>query len=191
MTVLANRTNARKAAERKRKVLTADGLEWVREIASGRGIKDTVAKANKMGFKTEKGEPLTYRVVQRYMSTVVKSMLPVEDARNTFAEFVSEHLKPKKGVKVMAQSIHSAYGLWCRDNRLVPVSSRKCGDWLRANEFTYTTHCGTSWYDDLSILDYPSVNQESNAGEWKRLYDNGIRGPHLKYNQRGKVSQRS
>ena len=180
VTVLANRANGRKAADRKRKVLSPETIEFIRrEVAQGRGIKDTVEKANRAGHRTEKGDKLSYRVVGRYLNKVVTKLIPIPES-NTFAEFCSQHLKPKTGSKVQAGAIHSSYKLWCRKHRIEPISARKCGDWMRGKGMGHDTRCGYVWYADLEIVGgYPSVFDAK--GEWATKFDNGVRGEKLTY----------
>ena len=84
-TVLANRTNARKQAERRKKILDPQTLDFIRrEIAGGRGIRETVERANQEGHRTQNGEPISYRVVQR---------LPVKIGRPTSSCGIAQHLR--------------------------------------------------------------------------------------------------
>jgi hypothetical protein len=187
VTVLANRTNGRKGADRIRKVLTPEALDFVRrEVGAGRGLRDTVLKANQLGLKTERGERISLRAVSRYMNTIVQKLVPLEDVKHSFAEFVSEHIKAKKGSKIQAAAIHSAYQLWCRTKKVVPISARKCGDWMRANRMVASSRAGYCWYSDVEILGYPNVLDAT--GKWATQYDNGVRGETMSYlgRKRGK-----
>jgi hypothetical protein len=152
-----------------------------REIAGGRAIRETAQLANKEGHRTTKGEPISYRVVQRYLSKVVDKLMPVE-APNSFAEFIAKHIRPKKRSKVQAGAIHSGYKLWCRKRGIEPISPRKSGDWLRANKMTAEIRSGYVWYDGIEILNYPSVLDAK--GEWATTFDNGIRSEKVPYQAR-------
>jgi putative resolvase len=181
VTVLANRTNGRKGADTVRKTLTPDGLDFVRhEIASGRGLKEVVARANERGLRTEKGQQISVRTVRRYMNNeVVRKLVPLENVTHSFAEFIEKHVKARKGCKVQAAAIHSAYQLWCRSNKVVPLSARKCGDWMRAAKMRAEVRSGYTWYSEVEIVGYPSVIDA--VGTWATEFDNGIRGETTTY----------
>jgi len=182
VTVLANRTNGRKGADRQRRVLSPEALEFIRrEVANGRGIRETVLAAKNAGLKTERGETISYGVARRYLNRAVATMLPVENTRNTFGEFVGKHLRPKKGSKVQAAAIHSAYKVWCRSEGIVPISTRKCSHWMREKGMGHSLN-NYLWYDDIEILGYPSVFYR--GGLWAREHDNGIRGEKASYNSK-------
>lgn len=156
VTVIANRSSARKGAERRTKHLDPNTLNFIRcELASGRSIQAAILKANAAGYRTIKGEPISYRVALRHVNKVVDKLLPVQ-ATNTFAEFTSQHLKSKKGSKVQAGAIHAGYKQWCHQHRLEPLTSHKCGEWLKAHQVASAKQ-GVRWYLDVELLGYPSV----------------------------------
>jgi len=187
--VICNRMSSRKQAERKREVLPPECLDFVRvELAKGRSIRDVCARATEAGFKTEKGQPPSYRVIRRYLQRIVKKLPAVEGIAHTFSEFVSAHLKKKKGSRVQISAVHSAFAGYCMKKGIVPTSARMSGDWLKANGYTTAVSCGYSWLENVEILGYSSVLD--GKGVWMKEHDNGIRTPAYKYGGRKTKHQR-
>lgn len=178
--VLSVRSQSRKAAERKRKVLTPEALEAIRTYqAQGLAIKHSVDKANANGFTTEKGEPISYRVVQRYLSRITPKMVPIEVV-NTAEMFWKAHIHYKKGNKVQAGALQVAFVDWCRKNKLQAMSPNKFGAWIRANaKVTTETKCGYVWMSGIELKGYASVVDAK--GEYAAKYSNGITPLELTY----------
>lgn len=177
-TVIVNRNSSRRQAERRREVLSPEGLDFIRkQLASGRSVEQTCKMANDAGFRTVKGAPIGLKVIYRYLSREVQKLVPLEGVENSFATFVSECLKKKRGEghKVQSSALHMAYNHWARKKGVVPLSSKKCGRFLRDAGYTYCLVRGFTFYDDVELVGGYSNVVEVDDGPRIRALWNGIK----------------
>lgn len=166
--VISCRTIARRVAERRRKKLSPETVQFLKErISEGWGLKDVTRLLNQSGFKTEDGKKISYRVVHNYSKTL--KLLPTERhpktgkrtnvgaEGHTFAEFVSEHLVKRKGSRCQSAAIYEGYLAWSRKKGINPLVRRKCSEWLTANNYGREIKCGYCWYVNVDLKGYDNV----------------------------------
>lgn len=157
VTVLANRTNARKQAERKRKRLSAETIQFIREeLAQGRGLSETVEKANRLGHRTERGGEISYHVARTHLVKLLDTVAPIETS-NSFEAFLKVHVKKKSGGKVQAASIHRGYRDYCYKQSVEPLTKMQCGKYLRKSGFRHVVFNAYIHYVDVTMVGYPDV----------------------------------
>lgn len=165
--VISCRTIARRTAERRRKKLSPETVEFLkRHITQGWGLKEIARLLNESGFKTECGKQISYRVVHNYSKTL--ELLPKERNPRTgkrtnvgatdhsFAQFADQHLEKKKSSRAQSRAIYEAYVSWCRQKGINPLVKRKVSEWLISNNYGREIKCGYCWYH-VDLNGYPSV----------------------------------
>jgi len=165
--VISCRTIARRTAERRRKKLSPECVEFLKKhIQEGWGLKEIARLLNASGFKTEDGKRISYKVVWRYSQTL--KLLPsdknprtgkrsnVNAINHSFAQFADECLVKKKSARCQSKAVYEAYCDWCKKKGLNPLVKRKVSEWLITNKFPREIKCGYCWYK-AEIKGYPNV----------------------------------
>lgn len=178
--VISCRTIAKRTAERRRKKLSPECVEFLKKhIQEGWGLKEIARLLNEAGFKTEDGKRISYRVVHNYskvLDLVPQDRNPrtgkrsnVNALNHSFAQFAEQHLTKKKSARAQSKAIYVAYVSWCKQKGINPLVRRKVSEWLITNKYGREIHSGYCWYK-AELKGYPNVLKANgkNAKKAKR-----------------------
>lgn len=150
------RLNGQKAARTNTKRLSKETIALAIQMhQSGEAWWKVVERLNAAGHRTANGDRITYHLLKKNVVDNLEELLPVvgsDDHTNSFEEWARGNLRRQRGAHTRLQIIHSHYAQWCRENRIEPLSPKRCSKVLRESWKLQSSNRWTGHTEFLGVV---------------------------------------